>query len=37
MGGATRVFYRVERTRVVKVGARKLSRREAGQLPTPRG
>lgn len=37
-GGANRLLYRVERSRVVKVGSRKLSPREAGQLaPTVRG
>jgi hypothetical protein len=30
-GGATQTFYRVERSRVVRLRARKLSRREAGQ------
>ena len=36
-GGATRVYYRVEAARVVKVDSRKLSPDDAGQLPTSRG
>jgi len=33
-GGARRVFFRVERSRVVRVGSRRLTPREAGQQPT---